>query len=92
MNRTLITPISILVGLLASIALMAGSDIFSPLIRFIHGGTITPMQAVICLVFTGAGFAACYFLLNHLCSYFVPRMDMRHESRRDTLQTKTNGG
>ncbi|HID97024.1 MAG TPA: hypothetical protein EYP57_02380 [Thermodesulfobacteriaceae bacterium] len=75
MKRTVITPILILSGLMVSIALMAGSGIFSPLIRFVHGSTITWLQAGACLVFTLAGFAASYCLLNLLCGYFVPRMD-----------------
>lgn len=74
MNRTFLTPLFVLLGLLGSVALMAVSDVFSPLIQFIHNGAITPLQAGACFVFTVAGFAACYFLLNLLCSYFVPRI------------------
>ncbi len=75
MNQTFIAPTLVLLGLIGSIVLMAGSSVFTPLLRFIHSGAITPLQACACLVFTVAGFVACYSLLNLLCSYFVPRMD-----------------
>ncbi len=76
MNRTVFTPMLVLLGLFAILVLMAGSAVFTPLIRFIHNGNITPPQAAACLAFTVTGFAACFFLLNLLCSYFVPRMDV----------------
>ena len=74
MKRTAITPISVLLGIIGLLALMAGSDIFNPLVQFIHTGTITPLQGVICIAFTAVGFAACFSLLNLLCGYFVPRI------------------
>ncbi|MBU0944688.1 MAG: hypothetical protein KJ804_05345 [Proteobacteria bacterium] len=74
MKRTLIAPMGVLLGLIGSVALMAFSDVFTPLIQFIHSGVISPLQAGACIVFSVAGFAACYFLLSLLCSYFVPRM------------------
>ncbi len=92
MNRTFITPVIVLLGLVGSVALMAGSNLFTPLVRFIHSGAITPLQAGICLVFTVAGFAACYFLLNLICSYFVPRIDTGSGGSGITLQNKKNGG
>lgn len=92
MNRTVITPLLVLLGLITSVVLMAGSSIFTPLVRFIHSKTITPLQTSSCLVFTVAGFVACYYLLNLLCSYFVPRIETNSGDSEATLQTKTNGG
>lgn len=92
MNRTVIAPVFVLFGLIVSVVLMAGSSVFIPLVRFIHSGTITPLQAGGCLVFTVAGFAACYFLLNLLCSYFVPRIQTNGGGSGVTLQLKANGG
>ncbi|MEA3547223.1 MAG: hypothetical protein U9R66_06130 [Thermodesulfobacteriota bacterium] len=91
MNRTVIAPMFVLFGLIGTV-LMAGSNVFDPLVRFIHSGAITPLQAGICLVFTAAGFLACFFLLNLLCSYFVPRLETNSGSSGIILQTKTNGG
>jgi hypothetical protein len=91
MNKTFLTPITILFGILGSMALMAGSTLFDPLIRFIHTGVITPVQAGSCLLFTAAGFAACYFLLNMLCSYFVPRIASA-ENDAERMPSQTGGG
>ncbi len=89
MKRTFLAPIAVLFGLVGVVVLMAQSNLFDPIVQFIHNGSITPLQAVICLLFTGAGFAACYYLLNILCSYFVPRMGT---SSGGILQTKAHGG
>ncbi len=88
MNRTVLTPLLVLLGIITSCALMAGTNIFDPLIQFIHTGVITPLQAAVCLVFTVAGFAASFYLLNLLCSYFVPRIGAQYKSRRGIVQTK----
>ena len=88
MNRTVLTPLLVLLGIITSCALMAGTNIFDPLIHFIHTGVITPLQAAVCMVFTVAGFAASFYLLNLICSYFVPRIGAQHKSNRGILQTK----
>jgi len=88
MNRTVLTPLLVLLGIITSCALMAGTNIFDPLIHFIHTGVITPLQAAVCLVFTVAGFAASFYLLNLICSYFVPRIGAQPKSNRGILQTK----
>lgn len=81
----------VLLGLVGSAALMAGTNVFTPVVQFIHSGTITPLQAGVCLVFTMAGFTACYFLLNLLCSYFVPCIVMSSGGSGGTIQIKENG-
>ena len=75
MQRTLLTPVLVLLGIVGICILMAATNIFDPLIHFIHTGVITPGQAVLCLLFTVGGFAAYFYLLNLVCSYFVPRID-----------------
>ena len=89
MQRTFITPVLVLLGIVGLCTLMAttnlfdplihfihtGSNLFDPLIHFIHTGDITPVQAVICLLFTVGGFTAYLYLLNLICSYFVPRIE-----------------
>ncbi len=75
MQRTFITPVLVLLGIVGLCTLMATTNIFDPLIHFIHTGDITPVQAVICLLFTVGGFVAYLYLLNLICSYFVPRME-----------------
>jgi len=85
MNRTMLTPLLVLLGIVASCVLMAGTNIFDPLVQFIHTGVITPLQAAVCLVFTVAGFAASFYLLNLLCSYFVPRIGTQQKGGRGVL-------
>ena len=75
MQRTFIAPVLVLLGIVGICALMATTNFFDPLIHFIHTGDITPLQAVICLLFTVGGFAAYLYLLNLICSYFVPRIE-----------------
>lgn len=75
MQRTFITPVLVLLGIVGLCTLMATTNLFDPLIHFIHTGDITPVQAVICLLFTVGGFTAYLYLLNLICSYFVPRIE-----------------
>ena len=80
MQRTLLTPVLVLLGIVGICSLMATTSLFDPLIHFIHTGTITPTQAVICLLFTVGGFAAYLSLLNLICSYFVPRIEAKTQT------------
>ena len=80
MQRTFITPLLVLLGIVGICSLMATTSLFDPLIHFIHTGDITPAQAVMCLLFTVGGFAAYLYLLNLICSYFVPRIDPKAEN------------
>ncbi len=82
MQRTFITPVLVLFGIIGICSVMATTTLFDPLIHFIHTGEITPMQAVYCLLFTVGGFAAYLYLLNLICSYFVPRIDAKAQASR----------
>jgi hypothetical protein len=75
MNKTILTPILILTGILGFMAVMASTNLFTPVVSFIHTGSITPSQALACLLFTIFGFAAPFYFLNSLCHYFVPRIE-----------------
>lgn len=89
MKRTFFAPLSVFLGLVGSMVLMAQSNIFTPIIQFIHNRSITPLQASGCLLFIVVGFAVCYFLLNILCGHFVPRMG---EGNEFIQKTRTHGG
>ena len=73
MNKTVLTPILILTGILGIMAVMASTHLFTPVVAFIHNDFITPSQALACLLLTVFGFAAAFYFLNSLCHYFVPR-------------------
>jgi len=81
MHRTFLTPVLVLLGIVGICGLMATTTLFDPLIRFIHTGVITPMQAASCLLFTIGGFAVSFYLLNLVCSYFVPRIETGHQTK-----------
>jgi len=81
MQRTFITPVLVLLGIIGICSLMATTTLFDPRIHFIHTGDITPIQAVLCLLFTVGGFAAYLYLLNLICSYFVPRIETGHQTK-----------
>ena len=75
MYKTILAPLSILFGIGAVLVLMAGTNLFDPVVMFVHTNTIGPMSTGLCFLFTILGFAGCYYLLNILCTYFVPRME-----------------
>ncbi len=74
MSKAVLSPLAVLAGIFGMIALIAGTDIFHPVVKFIHNESITSLEALACLFFAIAGFSASYFLLNTICSYFVPRI------------------
>lgn len=92
-KRSLWTPVAVLSGIITICLLAAGSDVFASLVRFIHADQITPFEALLCMIFTVAGFWLCYLLLNFLCGYFVPRLGA--ETRRQEsnfTKSKKEGG
>ena len=89
MNKTIRTPILILTGMLGIMAVMASTHLFTPVVTFIHTGSITPFQALACLLFTIFGFSAAFYFLNSLCRYFVPRIEagLKDENPADRTMT-----
>ena len=84
MNRTILAPLFVLSGICGTIVLMAVTNVFDPLVKFIHNEAITPVEAGACLIFTMAGLGVSYFLLNILCSYFVPRINTLDKTHTNT--------
>ncbi|MDY0219976.1 MAG: hypothetical protein RBR67_02435 [Desulfobacterium sp.] len=75
MNRTIFAPISIFTGILGVIVLAGVTNLFSPVVAFIHNWeAITPLGAMGCILFTMVGFGAVFSLLHIVCSYYVPRL------------------
>lgn len=74
MSRTIIGPIVVFLLLSSAIALMSGTDLFNPVMGFIHSSSISTAGAGACLLFTIFGFAAYYFLLKMLYAHFIPRL------------------
>ncbi len=76
-KRTVVTPIVIGAAFLAVVAVIAITDVFEPLIQFIHTGEITGMQALWCMFATIAAFGLAIKLLIMLGGYFLPKADER---------------
>ena len=91
MNRTLLGPILVFMGIAGVIALAAKTDVFQPLIAFVHSDAINPLQAAACIAFTILGFAACFYLLNILCTYFVPKITANEAGGTESDQRMRNG-
>lgn len=89
MNKTILTPILILTGILGIMAVMASTHLFTPVVAFIHNDFITPSQALACLLFTVFGFAATFYFLNSLCHYFVPRIEAGLKDKDPSERTTT---
>ncbi|GAB6909984.1 hypothetical protein DESC_580010 [Desulfosarcina cetonica] len=86
MQRTIITPLAVLAGMIALVLLASCTSFFSPIIKFIHSGEITTFQGIVCVGLSGAGFALCYRCLTLLCGYFVPRIDDRPKRNQPLIQ------
>lgn len=67
--------IPIIVGLLliALLLAMAFTDLFQPVIAFIHNQDLTPLQAVGCIMGSALGFYIVYKVLAKLGEYFLPK-------------------
>lgn len=71
MNKNHWLPFGFIIFLITLGCLMAFTDIFHPLIQFIHSQDITPLQAVVCVLGALAGFYVVFHLLVRLGVYFL---------------------
>ncbi len=81
-KRTVITPIVIGAALILTMVVIAVTDVFKPLIQFIHTGEIAPLQALWCLIATALAFGLAAKLLIMLGEYFLFKAEERR-ARRD---------
>ncbi len=72
MNKSHWLPFGVIIFLIALGGLMAFTDLFQPLIQFIHNQDITPLQAVACIFGALVGFYFVFHLLVRLGAYFLP--------------------
>jgi DNA-directed RNA polymerase subunit E'/Rpb7 len=83
-KRTVVTPIVVGAALIALMVVLAVTNIFQPLVQFVHTGEITLLQAFGCLVAAGAAFGLTLKLLIMLGGYFLPKAEQRR--REDELK------
>lgn len=72
MKRSILIPISFITAAIVIGLVMAKTELFQPLIQFIHSDTISLLQAAGCLVAAVAGFYVCLKVLIILGNYFLP--------------------
>jgi len=72
MSKNIFFPISVSLFLISLGLVMAYTDIFQPVIAFIHSKEITPIQAIGCILGAMIGFYIVFHLLVRLGAYFLP--------------------
>lgn len=72
MHKTIWLPISVGFFIIGLGGIMAFTDLFQPIIVFIHSKDITPLQAGSCILGSIVGFYIVFHLLVRLGAYFLP--------------------
>ena len=73
MKKQIWIPVTVGLFLIALLAAMAFTDLFQPVITYIHNQQITPLQTVLCLLAAAVGFYLVYKVLAKLGEYFLPK-------------------
>jgi len=73
MKQHIWIPISGGLFLIALLLTMALTDLFQPVITFIHNQEITPLQVVICILGSALGFYLAFKVLVKRGEYFLPK-------------------
>ena len=91
-KQSLLTPIGVGIALLLLLLLIARTDLFRPLVQFIHTGEITAVQALYCFLAAVAAFLLILKLLIMLGGYFLPKTEKkRKEEMESTAQDLGKG-
>lgn len=72
MNKSSWIPLSISLIFIGLGSLMAFTDLFHPIIVFIHSKNITALQAAACIFGAVIGFYFAFHVLVRLGAYFLP--------------------
>ncbi|WP_163340120.1 hypothetical protein [Desulfopila sp. IMCC35008] len=76
-KRSILTPILVGLAIVALMVIMAVTNVFQPLIQFIHTGEITPIEAIWCFLATVLAFGLTLKFLIMLGGYFLPKAEER---------------
>lgn len=90
-NRTILTPIIVGAALVLLMAIIAKTDLFQPLIHFIHTGKITILEALWCVLASVAAFALTLKLLIMLGEYFLPQAEKRRQQENNEKKDRADG-
>ena len=71
-KKSFLLPITVGAGLTALVAVIALTNLFDPLIDYIHENSITPLGAILCIIFGIAAFYGVFKILSKLGNNMLP--------------------
>ncbi len=74
-KKSLLLPVSVGVGLTLLVAVIALTDVFYPLINYIHENSITPLGGVLCIILAVVWIVCVYNILTRLGNNMLPDKD-----------------
>ncbi len=72
MNKHTLVPVTVGIVLVALVAVVALTDLFSPLIVYLHDKEITPLGGILCIAFGILGFYLVFKILVKLGDIMLP--------------------
>lgn len=80
-KRSVFTPILVGLAIVVLMVIMAVTNVFQPLIQFIHTGEITPIEALWCFLAAVLAFGLTLKFLIMLGGYFLPKAEERRAGK-----------
>lgn len=87
-ERSILTPILVGTALIVSMVVMAVTNVFTPLIQFIHTGEITAAQGLLCIIASAVGFGLILKLLVMLGGYFLPQTERKRSQQFGSVEAR----
>jgi len=84
-NKHHMTPWLMLAGIFILLGMIAGTDIFAPVMRFVHSDQGDPWQLALCVLVAVLALRLAYVLLNTICRYYSGLFNERIR-QQDTLK------
>ncbi len=72
-----LTPWMMLAGIFILLGMIAGTDILSPVMRFVHSDQGSAWQLALCVLVAVLALRLAYVLLNIICRYYSDLFDER---------------
>ena len=85
LNKNHLTPWLMLAGISILLGMIAGTDIFAPIMRFVHSDQGNIWQLALCVLVAVLGLRLAYVLLNTICRYYSGLFDERIK-QQDTVE------
>ena len=77
LDKQRLTPWMMLAGIVIFLGVIAGTDIFSPVMRFVHSDRGSTWQLALCVLVAVLALRLAYVLLNIICRYYSGLFDER---------------